>query len=146
MNVILKNKLESADQLSLILKELGEKYHVPGPIISEIDLALGELVLNIINYAYKKKKNSFISLDYDIKDDRLTFLLTDTGMAFNPLEYKPENIDAGLQDRPIGSLGIIIARKSMDSISYERKNGKNQLKLIKFIGRKQGKRLPIDKS
>ena len=137
MNVILKNNLESTDRLSLILKELGEKYHVPGPIISEIDLALGELVLNIINYSYRKKKNSFISLDYDIKDDRITFLLTDTGVAFNPLEYKPDGKDAGLQDRPIGGLGIMIARKSMDSISYERKDGKNRLKLIKFIGRKE---------
>ena len=146
MNVILKNKLESADQLSLILKELGEKYHVPGPIISEIDLALGELILNIINYAYKKKKNSFINLDYDIKNDRITFLLMDTGMAFNPLEYKPENIDAGLRDRPIGNLGIMIARKSMDSISYERKNGQNRLKLIKFIGKNRKKQPSMDKS
>ena len=139
MQAILKNKLESTDQLSFILKELGEKHHVPGYIISEIDLALGELVLNIIKYAYKKKKNSFISLDYDITDNSITFLLTDTGVAFNPLEHKPENIDANLQDRPIGNLGIMIAKKSLDSISYERKNGRNQLKLIKFIGKQQGK-------
>ena len=139
MQAILKNKLESIDQLSFILKELGEKHHVPRHIISEIDLALGELVLNIIKYAYKKKENSSISLDYDITDDSITFLLTDTGVAFNPLEHKPENINANLQDRPIGNLGIMIAKKSLDSISYERKNGKNQLKLIKFIGKKQEK-------
>ena len=136
MQAILKNKLESADQLSFILKELGEKHHVPRHIISEIDLALGELVLNIIKYAYKKKKDSFISLDYNITDDSITFLLTDTGVAFNPLEHKPENIDANLKDRPIGDLGIMIAKKSLDSISYERKNGRNQLKLIKFISKK----------
>ena len=141
MRVILKNKLESVDHLSLILKDLGKKHHVPENIISEIDLALGELVLNIINYAYKKKQNSSISLDYEIKDDSIAFLLTDTGVAFNPLEYKTENLDAPLEERPIGNLGITIAKKSMDSLSYERKNGKNQLKLVKLIRKKWKKGL-----
>lgn len=137
MQVVLKNKFESAEQLSLILKELGAKYNVPKNIISEIDLALGELILNIINYAYKKKQNSLISLDYNIEGDKITFLLTDNGVAFNPLDYEPKNLDAGLEDKPVGGLGIMIAKKSLDSISYERKDNKNQLKLVKLIGKRQ---------
>lgn len=136
MQIILKNNLESTNHLSFFLKNLGDKYSVPKNIISEIDLALGELVLNIIKYAYKNKQNSFISLDCDIENNKIIFLLTDTGMAFNPLEYKAQDTEANLKDKPIGGFGIMIAKKTMDSISYERKDDKNQLKLIKFIKKK----------
>ena len=136
MQIILKNELELANHLSLFLKKLGDKYNVPKNIISEIDLALGELVLNIIKYAYKNKQNSFIILDCDIENNKIIFILTDTAEAFNPLKYEYKNVDANLTDKPIGGLGIMIAKKSMDSISYERKDNKNQLKLVKFIEKK----------
>ena len=79
MRIILQNKFESADQLSLFLKELGTKYNVPKNIISEIDLTLGELIINIIKYAYKEKQNSFISLDCHVEGDKITLLLKDKG-------------------------------------------------------------------
>lgn len=135
MRIILQNKFESADQLSLFLKELGTKYNVPKNIISEIDLALGELIINIIKYAYREKQNSFISLDCQMEDDKIVLLLKDKGKAFNPLKYKSENQDSSLEDRLVGGLGIMIAKNSMDSISYERKEDENLLKLIKFIGK-----------
>ena len=133
MQMVLKNQLESADQLSLFLKALGIKHNVPKNVISEMDLALGELILNIIKYAYKEKQNSSINLECNIKDNKITFILTDDGAAFNPLEYKVQDEDIPLEDKTIGGLGIMIAKKSMDFITYERKDNKNQLTLIKLV-------------
>ena len=133
MQMVLKNQLESADQLSLFLKELGIKHNVPKNVISEIDLALGELILNIIKYAYKEKQNSSIHLECNIKDNKITFILIDDGAAFNPLEYKVQDEDIPLENKTIGGLGIMIVKKFMDFITYERKDNKNQLTLIKLV-------------
>jgi len=135
MRITLQNKFESADQLSFFLKELGTKHNVPQNIISEIDLALGESIINIIKYAHKEKQNSFISLDCQVEDDKIVLLLKDKGKTFNPLKYKSANQDSSLEDRLVGGLGIMIAKNSVDSISYERKEGENLLKLMKFIGK-----------
>ncbi len=133
MRIILQNKSESSDQLSLFLKKLGAKHNIPKNIISEVDLALGELVINIIKYGYKNKQNSFISLDGQIKGGKIVLLLKDKGRAFNPLKHKAQDQKTDIEGQAIGGLGIAIAKKSMDSIFYERKDGANCLKLIKLI-------------
>ncbi|MDE0092464.1 MAG: ATP-binding protein, partial [Oligoflexia bacterium] len=117
MKVTLYNTWESADQLRIFLKELGTKYNIPKNILSEIDLALGELLVNIIKYTDKEKGRLSISLDCNIGDNQITFLMKDKGTAFNPLGYQSENQSANIKDKPLGGLGIMIAKNSMDSIS-----------------------------
>ena len=133
MQILLKNNIEAIDRLNLFLKEFFAKYNIPKNTLSEIDLALGELILNVIKYGYKEKQNSSISLNCEVKESKITLVLTDEGKAFNPLEYKIKNQPAQLEDKTIGGLGIMIAKKSMDDISYQRKGNKNKLTLIKLI-------------
>ena len=127
MRIILQNKFESADQPSLFLKELGAKHNVSKNIISEIDLALGELIINIIKYAYKEKQNSFISLDCHVEDNKIVLLLKDKGAAFNPLKYRSEG--SRLEDQSVGGLGIMIAKNSMDLFLMKEKKEQTSLNL-----------------
>ena len=128
-----KNNKESPKQLSFFLKKLAKKHKLSQKIYSDIDLALGELLGNIIKY--NPKKTFFVHLDYSIKADKITFTLTDEGVAFNPLNYKAEALNKSLNKKTIGGWGIRIAKKSMDTISYKRIEDKNQLTLVKIVGR-----------
>ena len=61
---------------------------------------------------------------------------------FSPEDFrKAAKADTTLSvdERPIGGLGIFLVRELMDSINYERVDGKNMLTLIKKITNQQKK-------
>ena len=63
----------------------------------------------------------------------LLFIITDNGVAFDPTEKSPADTSLSATDRPIGGLGILLVSQLMDSVNYERIQGKNVLTLKKII-------------
>ena len=61
---------------------------------------------------------------------KLKFIITDSGVAFNPTKSELADTTLSAEDRPIGGLGILLVRELMDSINYERIDNKNTLTLI----------------
>ena len=57
----------------------------------------------------------------------------DRGIPFNPLQRAEPDITAQVDERKVGGLGIMIARKSMDDIFYVHRDGQNVLKIQKRI-------------
>ena len=49
------------------------------------------------------------------------------GKKYNPLKNKNPDITSDLKDRKIGGLGVFLAKKLSDKISYAYENGKNVL-------------------
>ena len=66
-------------------------------------------------------------------DVQMKFIITDSGKPFDPTTK--EDIDTTLpaEERLIGGLGIHLVKQIMDSINYERTDGKNVLTLRKKI-------------
>ena len=62
----------------------------------------------------------------------------DRGIPFNPLQRAEPDITAQVDERKVGGLGIMIARKSMDDISYVHRAGQNVLKIQKRIKKEVG--------
>jgi serine/threonine-protein kinase RsbW len=59
--------------------------------------------------------------------------IEDDGRPFNPLETPPPNVGASLPEKPIGGLGIHLAKTMMDSMAYRREAEKNILTIRKKI-------------
>ena len=66
-------------------------------------------------------------------DDTIEFTISDNGMEFDPTDRPEPDITSGVEDRPIGGLGIFLVKNIMDSVTYRREKGVNILKLIKNI-------------
>lgn len=62
-------------------------------------------------------------------------VFTDSGIPFNPLQKSDPDITLPAESRSIGGLGIYVVKKTMDDVSYEYKNGKNILTIVKNINR-----------
>ena len=62
----------------------------------------------------------------------------DRGIPFNPLQRAEPDITAQVDERKVGGLGIMIARKSMDDISYVHRDRQNVLKIQKRIKKEVG--------
>jgi anti-sigma regulatory factor (Ser/Thr protein kinase) len=74
-----------------------------------------------------------VNIDASSNDVRLKFVITDEGTPFDPTTRKEVDTTLPVEERPIGGLGILLVRKLMDSINYERIDGKNVLTLRKNL-------------
>ena len=63
----------------------------------------------------------------------LTLTLEDDGPGFDPLSLPPPDVTASVADRRVGGLGVFLVRKLMDTVSYARVAGRNQLRLSKRL-------------
>lgn len=93
-------------------------------------LAIDEIATNIINYGYPEAGIGLGIIKVLMADDgkQLTVTLVDTAVAFNPLNYvvpNAEDMNKPLEDRPVGGLGILLARQNVDDFRYERQGDKN---------------------
>ena len=84
-------------------------------------------------YAFPPLDAEVIHLYCTYRDSELIFLLTDNGAPFDPTKASDPDIDAPLGDRPIGGLGIMLIRKIMNEVTYQRINNTNHLTLKKKI-------------
>ncbi len=98
--------------------------------VNQIQLAAEEAIVNVINYAYPSGTGE-IEIGCSSEKGRLTIEITDSGNPFNPLSMPEPNINAPLEDRRIGGLGVYMYRRLMDKVEYRREKGRNILTLVK---------------
>ena len=112
-----------------------EKAGCPLDLQSKIALAVEEVFVNIVYYAYKSVTPSEIGgvIIRMAVDSEVTIEFEDKGKAYNPLEKEDPDINAAAVDREIGGLGIFMVKKIMDSVEYRYEDGKNILILRKVI-------------
>ncbi|MDD5254944.1 MAG: ATP-binding protein [Candidatus Omnitrophica bacterium] len=97
---------------------------------NQVQLAFEEAVVNVINYAYPAAEGS-IDVEASEGAEGLTIVISDTGIPFDPLSMPEPNINAPLEERRIGGLGVYMFRRIMDKVAYKREGGRNILTLIK---------------
>ena len=95
--------------------------------LKKMILALEEAVVNVINYS----QADYISLS--ISHSPLTITLTDNGIEFDATTQPEVDTTQVTAERQIGGLGIALVRKIADNIQYQRKDGQNELTIIKNI-------------
>lgn len=127
----LTNKINEIFVLNSFIEEWGKELMVSPQTLLEIRLALEEVVVNIINYAYPENATGYINITACEKGDDLEFTVRDKGIPFNPLDVAEADVISGAEERKIGGLGIFLVRQMMDGLRYERKDGENILTLIK---------------
>ena len=99
---------------------------------AQLDICIDELFSNISYYAYKGKVGEVtISINQINNDVKITF--EDEGVPYNPLVCQTPDIDAVLDEREEGGLGIYITKQLSDNIVYEYRNKKNITTIIKEL-------------
>lgn len=129
----LPNDTNTIPQLAEFVEGIAEELELDMEVTMGLNLALEEAVVNVMNYAYPKDTQGEILIDAMSDDNSLKFVITDEGVAFDPTAKGDVDINLSAEDRPIGGLGIHLVRQLMDSIEYERKDGRNVLTLSKTI-------------
>lgn len=128
----LENDIAQVPLLAEWVEMLGEELMLPMPAVFQLNLALEEAVVNVMNYAYPEKSGMPVVLEAeaDAEADTISFRLSDEGIAFDPTQQDDPDITLSAEEREIGGLGIFLVQQMMQSVSYERTEGRNILTMI----------------
>ena len=121
---------DQLEQITAAVEELGERDNWPLDLVFKVNLVLEELGVNVVNYS---SDASEIAISLASDEHAVSVEIVDDGPPFNPLADAVEpDLDAPLEDRPIGGLGIHLVREMMDELHYSREEGKNRLAMVKL--------------
>jgi anti-sigma regulatory factor (Ser/Thr protein kinase) len=129
----IQNNIDNLRKIADFVEKFGEEYNLDSKTSFELNLILDELVTNIISYAYDDEDKHMIEIVLEKSDDVINIRTIDDGKEFNPIEKDKVDVQASLEERKIGGLGIHIVKQKTDKITYERKDNRNILSLIKKI-------------
>ncbi len=100
----------------------------------QIEIAVEELFVNIAHYAYEGDPGpAWIQVDTEETPGQVRITFVDRGMPYDPLAKEDPDVTLSADEREIGGLGIFMAKKNVDSISYIYQDGKNRLTIRKKI-------------
>ncbi|MBR5687453.1 MAG: SpoIIE family protein phosphatase [Prevotella sp.] len=133
-HIVMKNELREIERLHGFVSSVCQEFDADPSFRNDVDLALEEVVVNVINYAYPRQRRGHIEVTTWGDDGCLCLSVKDSGVPFDPTSAGEVNVDVPLEERAIGGLGIHLVRQLMDELSYERTaDGYNVLTMKKRI-------------
>ena len=131
--LIIDNQYTEIERVNYQCNVFCRTHGIPDRTRRTLNMVLDEALNNIITYAFDKAEKHLISVLITYNAPEVMIELVDDGIPFNLLEAKEPDVRASVEEREIGGLGILLIRKTMDSVRYERKNNRNHTTLIKYI-------------
>jgi anti-sigma regulatory factor (Ser/Thr protein kinase) len=125
LSITIPNRLSEIGKAARLIETFGETHCLPPEVVFNLKLALDEVVTNIISYAYDDEADHRVKIHVTLDRDVVSVRVEDDGRAFNPLDAQSPDIRLGIDERPIGGLGVHIVRSVMDALEYRRENGRN---------------------
>ena len=140
-NLLLRMELRSNPGILCVVREalgkLAETLGLPESDCRAVVLAVDEALANIIRHAYQGKNEKPIEASFRrifvsqnaARSEALEIILEDRGITV----HRKNLCGRPLDDLRPGGLGLHLMRESMDKVEFHRRNGRNQLRLLKFL-------------
>lgn len=113
--------------------EMGASLRLPRSVIDPLTLAVDESLSNIVQHGYRGQSGT-IEIKIERVADAVVVRLRDQAPPFDPTGTPDPDVTLPIEHRPVGGMGVYLARRSVDSVAYERTaEGDNQLTLTKKI-------------
>jgi len=127
------NRLEEMTKIVALVEDFGAKHLLPSEAINQLNLALDEVLNNVISYGYPDGKSSEIKVRLLYRPEEVCAEVHDEGCAFDPLQAGPPDMSGTVLTRKLGGVGIHFVKQLMDNVSYARVDNENRLMLTKKI-------------
>ncbi|MDH3788296.1 MAG: SpoIIE family protein phosphatase [Xanthomonadales bacterium] len=133
MSLVISSDFQEIGRLNKELARFARKNDLPEDVMRKLNIAIDDLVNNIISYGTDEDGKQFIEINCAYLDNRLMLEVVDTGKPFNPFEQLNPDTTSSIEDRKIGGLGRLLVKELMDDVDYERQKDRNVVKLIMDI-------------
>lgn len=133
-------QFENLDDVRNFIGEAASQCGLDESAVYAAQLAVDEAFTNIIEHAYDGESDELIECNCQIDDFGLSIRLLDCGKPFNPEAIPNPNLDADLEERDIGGLGLYFIRQLMDEVEFDftrdPKTGK-RCNILRMVKRKE---------
>lgn len=127
------NELESIDHVNEAFNTFAERHAIPDGARRTFNIAFDDLINNIVSYGYDDAEQHRIHVEVALDGSTLQATLIDDGTPFDPFAMDSPDLEAELDERRIGGLGVHLVRTMMDECTYERTNDRNVVVIRKFL-------------
>ncbi len=128
-HITLANRIDELERLHAFLVALATAGELPESEVDPLNLVLEELVTNVIRHAHDDDAEHEIRISIETSRDGVEVEVEDDGRPFDPADAPRPDLDASLEERPIGGLGVHLVREMTDELRYERVGGSNIVRL-----------------
>lgn len=123
------NELHSLESLMNATTNFLEDHGVDGQSVYRINLALEEMITNIIKYGYDDYDIHDIDVCLEILSEEIVAVIEDDGHAFDPLAQEKKPAAGQLEEQEVGGLGIHLIKQLVGNMAYRRENNRNILEI-----------------
>ena len=128
-----KNEEQELNRVAEFMETACDELQLDMHVAMKLQVAMEEMVTNVIFYAYPKGTSADITLIAESDDKEVTFVLSDSGKPFDPTAKEDADLDVNPMDREQGGMGILIVKNIMNEVSYQRLGDMNQLTMKKKL-------------
>jgi len=134
-SIIIKNKLSEIGRVVGFFEKFQEFHNLAKDVVNAVQVALDEMISNIILYAYEGKEEHEIFIKVRMTDAAVILQIRDDGKKFNPFSstQTKADIQSSIEERPIGGLGVHLVTSLMDSCEYNYRDKQNCLIMKKNL-------------
>jgi serine phosphatase RsbU (regulator of sigma subunit)/anti-sigma regulatory factor (Ser/Thr protein kinase) len=135
MTVILEHSLPSRiDEIPKLVGMVEAVLSEHPDLAMAAQLCLEELIVNTIQHGLKGRTDRLIHVRLSISHEWLQILLKDDAPKFDPfVEAPPPDLELGLDERPIGGLGVHLVKTMMDEVHAYYDGSGNLIVLLKTL-------------
>jgi len=130
---IIANDAGGLEQVARLVDELAAAHHLPPGPVTDMQVALDEVLTNIVHYAYSDADVHDIRVRLSVSPDVFEAEVEDDGRPFDPLAIPPPQLQGALADRAVGGLGIHFVRRLMTDVRYAHVDNRNRLVLTRRL-------------
>ena len=119
-----------------IVDELASDYCLSADVVADMNVALDEVLTNIITHGYSDSGSHEIRIRFSLDQCNLTVEVEDDGKPFNPLTAPPPDLKGSAKARRDGGVGIHFIKNLMNDIAYSFVDNRNRLVITKNLDSK----------
>lgn len=129
----IENRLSEVERATEIVEAYCAEQGIAPAIAYRVQLAIEEILTNAIKYGFDDGKPHAAEFSLRRDGEELVLEISDDGKPFDPTQAPPPKLNAALEERRIGGLGVYLVRTMMDEIAYRRSDGRNHLVMRKRL-------------
>ena len=133
ITIRLPAEVREIERLNRLVRQFGELHEIPSRTLYAVNLALDEVVTNVVLHGFDEAAGQEIAVRMETVDGEFRSEVRDGGREFDPMSAPLPDLSAALHERTLGGLGIHLVRSLMDRVEYRREDAKNVLTMRKRI-------------
>jgi serine/threonine-protein kinase RsbW len=125
------NDMAEIARVAALVDRFGADHKFANEVIVALNVSLDEILNNIISYAYEDSGRHDIVVRLELRGGNVEVVVEDDGKPFDPLAVPAPDLNS--KPRPDGGVGLHFVRSLTDELTYLRRGGINQLRLVKRL-------------